>query len=253
MTPGSGSGEPPAPTQVSAMPLPPMQYVKMFSEDNRVRGFPQPPPPLPPNEQYRMFGQPFAPAEDQIISSLESNGLRRLYSNKDLDRKKELKKLNQSILVNFLDLLDLLIKAPDSPKRDEKIEDLNLLFINMHHLVNEFRPHQARETLRVMLHVQRKRREQVALRFRDHLDKVQDNITDALGNLPNTDEESDEKPFIPASCNQNEGHLGQNRTMSMPHGVKRPYDDSSRADVLLSQYADDVSSYFDAAASRTNT
>ena len=27
--------------------------------------------------------------------SLESNGLRRLYSNKDLDRKKELKKLNQ--------------------------------------------------------------------------------------------------------------------------------------------------------------
>ena len=68
MTPGSGSGEPPAPTQVSAMPLPPMQYVKMFSEDNRVRGFPQPPPPLPPNEQYRMFGQPFAPAEDQIIS-----------------------------------------------------------------------------------------------------------------------------------------------------------------------------------------
>ena len=54
--------------------------------------------------------------------------------------------LNQSILANFLDLLDILIRAPDSPKREEKIEDLNLLFIHMHHLTNEFRPHQARET-----------------------------------------------------------------------------------------------------------
>ena len=54
--------------------------------------------------------------------------------------------LNQSILVNFLDLLDILIRAPDSPKRQEKIDDMNLLFIHMHHLTNEFRPHQARET-----------------------------------------------------------------------------------------------------------
>ena len=78
----------------------------------------------------------------------------------------------QSILVNFLDLLDLLIRCPESPKREEKIEDLNLLFIHMHHLINEFRPHQARETLRVMLHVQRRRRLQVADRFQLHLDKV---------------------------------------------------------------------------------
>ena len=78
----------------------------------------------------------------------------------------------QSILVNFLDLLDLLIRCPESPKREEKIEDLNLLFIHMHNLINEFRPHQARETLRVMLHVQRRRRLQVADRFQLHLDKV---------------------------------------------------------------------------------
>ena len=75
-------------------------------------------------------------------------------------------------MVNFLDLLDLLIRCPESPKREEKIEDLNLLFIHMHHLINEFRPHQARETLRVMLHVQRRRRLQVADRFQLHLDKV---------------------------------------------------------------------------------
>ena len=69
-TPAGGDGGPPGPTQVSAMPLPPMQYVKKYSEEHRGRGgsFPPPPPPLAPNEQYRMFGQPFAPAEDQIIS-----------------------------------------------------------------------------------------------------------------------------------------------------------------------------------------
>ena len=69
-TPAGGNGGPPGPTQVSAMPLPPMQYVKKYSEEHRGRGgsFPPPPPPLAPNEQYRMFGQPFAPAEDQIIS-----------------------------------------------------------------------------------------------------------------------------------------------------------------------------------------
>ena len=76
------------------------------------------------------------------------------------------------MLVNFLDLIDILIKCPESPKRDEKIEDINLLFIHMHHLINEFRPHQARETLRVMLHVQKRKRLQVADKFQVNLDKV---------------------------------------------------------------------------------
>ena len=69
-------------------------------------------------------------------------GIKRLYSTKDIDRKKELRKLNHSILVNFLDLIDILIKCPESPRREEKVDDINLLFIHMHHLINEFRPHQ---------------------------------------------------------------------------------------------------------------
>lgn len=46
--------------------------------------------------------------------------------------------------MNFLDLLDILIHCPDSPKRQEKIDDISLLFIHMHHLINEFRPHQVK-------------------------------------------------------------------------------------------------------------
>jgi len=192
------------PTQVSAMPLPPMHYVKQYSDDHVKRGLaPLPPTPLQPNESYSMFGHQFT-AEDSIIASLESQGIRRLYSAKDVDRKKELRKLNQSILVNFLDLLDILIRSPDSPKRDEKIEDLNLLFIHMHHLTNEFRPHQARETLRVMLYVQKRKRIQVAEKFREHLDKVQETIQEALDALPdfsNMDTSSDNKLLIPMLSN----------------------------------------------------
>ena len=45
-------------------------------------------------------------------------GIKRLYSSKDIDRKKELRKLNHSILVNFLDLIDILIKVrePETKK-----------------------------------------------------------------------------------------------------------------------------------------
>jgi len=79
-----------------------------------------------------------------------------------VDKKGELKKLNRSILICFLELLDILIDNPASPavsclatniscvnmipnlfQRNQKIKDLTDLFINMHHLINEFRPHQA--------------------------------------------------------------------------------------------------------------
>ena len=172
--------------QVSSMPLPPMKFVEKYTDENVRKGIaPAPPPPI--SDSYNMFGNVFK-EEDCIVSSLESQGIKRLYSAKDVDRKRELKKLNHSVLVNFLDLLDHLIKSPDSDKRVEKISDLNLLFIHMHHLINEFRPHQARETLRVMLHVQKKKRLQLADKFQEHLDKVQETIQNALDALPDQEE-----------------------------------------------------------------
>lgn len=98
-------------------------------------------------------------------------GIKRLYP-QHFDRRRELKKLNHSLLVNFLDLLDLLVNCPDSPKRTEKVDDISVLFIHIHHLLNEFRPHQARETLRVMLDLQKRQRIETAVRFRKHLDRV---------------------------------------------------------------------------------
>ncbi|XP_005112154.1 mediator of RNA polymerase II transcription subunit 7 isoform X1 [Aplysia californica] len=166
---------------VSAFPMPPMQYVNNYSDDNIKRGkAPQPPTPI--QDSYSMFGAQYS-ADDAIIRPLEASGCRRLYPH-NYDHKRELKKLNHSILVNFLDLLDVLIRAPESPKRAEKLEDINLLFINMHHLINEFRPHQARETLRVMMELQRNQRSEVARKFQEHFDKVMDLIQTAMNSIP---------------------------------------------------------------------
>lgn len=101
--------------------------------------------------------------DETIIRPLESQQIRRLYP-QHFDRKKELKKLNHSLLVNLLDILDILIHAPESSRRTEKIDDLTLLFVHIHHLLNEYRPHQAREALRVMLELQKRQRIETAKR-----------------------------------------------------------------------------------------
>jgi len=137
-------------------------------------------------DTYTMFGVQFR-ADDQIIRPLESQNLTRLYP-QNYDHKRELKKLNYSILVNFLDLLDVLIRAPDSQRRLDKIDDLTLLFIHMHHLINEFRPHQARETLRVMLEKQKRERLETVERFKKHLQCVQEMLQTCVRALPDASE-----------------------------------------------------------------
>ena len=51
---------------------------------------------------------------------------------------KELKKPSKLYIpMYYLDVLQIFFF-----QRGEKLEDLNLLFINIHHLINELRPHQ---------------------------------------------------------------------------------------------------------------
>lgn len=169
------------PQQVSALPPPPMQYIKEYTDENIRKGLaPKPPPPI--RDTYMMFGNQFQ-CDDLIIRPLESQGIERLHP-MQFDHKRQLKKLNMSILINFLDLLDILIKSPGGMKREEKLEDIKLLFVHMHHLINEYRPHQARETLRVMMEVQKRQRLETAERFQKHLERVVEMIQGCLASLP---------------------------------------------------------------------
>ncbi|GBC07644.1 hypothetical protein RclHR1_00760014 [Rhizophagus clarus] len=106
----------------------------------------EPPPPITEG-YYHTFNEPW-PVVD-VLLSLEDQGHKQLYPSGKIDRNVELKKLNQSAIFNFLELLNSLVKDPD--RSLEKFEQIKLIFLNMKHMLNEYRPHQARETLRSIL------------------------------------------------------------------------------------------------------
>ena len=69
-----------------------------------------------------------------------------------------LQKIAKSILLNFLELVGIL--ASDPSQFGPKIDHFNALFFNAHHLINEYRPHQARETIILLMEERLERQRQ---------------------------------------------------------------------------------------------
>lgn len=92
----------------------------------------------------------------------------------------ELKRLAKSLLLNFLELTGILSQSPGDA--EAKIQDLRTLFINVHHILNEYRPHQARESAIELMqdHLDRTRTETVAIRTQ--VDKAR-RVLEGLGSL----------------------------------------------------------------------
>lgn len=57
------------------------------------------------------------------------------------DFKKELRTLNRELQLHILELADVLVERPSQYAR--RVEDISLIFKNLHHLLNSLRPHQA--------------------------------------------------------------------------------------------------------------
>lgn len=66
----------------------------------------------------------------------------------------------------------------------EKCTDISLLFVQMHHLINELRPHQARETIRVTLQCQKKQRIDIIKKLNKQIDKVNEMVINCVSNIP---------------------------------------------------------------------
>lgn len=134
------------PEIVSEFPKPP-SFFELY-KDGKDSG---PSPPTPMSPTYHMFGTPYStkdvvpdllPQEKKVyLDSSSSSSI----SQDTIDFKLEMKKLNASLLANFVELIDILVVNP--AHFNEKLSDLELLFLNLHNLINAFRPHQARETL----------------------------------------------------------------------------------------------------------
>ncbi|KAL5328266.1 hypothetical protein ACEPPN_001764 [Leptodophora sp. 'Broadleaf-Isolate-01'] len=119
-------------------------------------------PPEPPVDgSYRCFGDPFR--LDEPLPTLQALGLEQLYtppgtpngSSKYADRAFILKRIAKSLLLNFLELVGIMSIDPE--QYSEKVDHIKTLFVNFHHLLNEYRPHQARESLILMMQDQLER------------------------------------------------------------------------------------------------
>ncbi|KAJ1644524.1 Mediator of RNA polymerase II transcription subunit 7 [Coemansia asiatica] len=158
----------------ASYPAPP-EYFTLFTDDNLAKlanidnesamndhtlKYLVPPPP-PTEGTYSNFGRLWQ-VEDRLPTLAEQK-ISQLYPDGPIDRIVELKRLNHLVLFEFLDLVDVLIKDPSLyAARTERIREI---FVNIHHLINEYRSHQAKETLKLMLRqqIESKRRTTAAI------------------------------------------------------------------------------------------
>ncbi|KNC85722.1 hypothetical protein SARC_02096 [Sphaeroforma arctica JP610] len=101
------------------------------------------------------------------------------------DHKVELKKLNKSIVLNYLQLLDVLTSDPSQYMK--VFNQLVGLFHNMHALINDCRPHQARETLRAMMEAQVEQKENCVLDLETYFDAVTSALKEVLDQVQTSD------------------------------------------------------------------
>lgn len=108
------------------------------------------PPELPTDGKWRTFGaQHDLHAPDP---SLEDAGIEVLFPSDPavkLNPQPYLLSLARSLLTTFLSLTGIL--SEDATQYEETVGDLKTIVTNMHDLINQYRPHQARETLILMM------------------------------------------------------------------------------------------------------
>ncbi|KAH7018672.1 MED7 protein-domain-containing protein [Macrophomina phaseolina] len=163
----------------------------------------QPPEP-PANGKYRSFGDhydihtPLRSLQEMQIEQLypsapSSPSAAQHQSQWTLDRAAHIKSMTQSLLLNYLELLGAL--AIDPPSWQRKYEDMQTLLFNAHHLINEYRPHQARASLIAMMEEEvRRRREEVegVRRMGERIDEVLAGLGREGGELVGKEEEAED-------------------------------------------------------------
>ncbi|XP_055835939.1 mediator of RNA polymerase II transcription subunit 7a-like [Solanum dulcamara] len=165
-------------TATATYPPPPPYYrlYKDYLQD--PKSAPEPPPHI--EGTYVLFGSNYT--TDDVLPNLEEQGVRQLYpKGPNVDFKKELRALNRELQLHILELADVLVERPSQYAR--RVEEISLIFKNLHHLLNSLRPHQARATLIHILELQIQRRKQAIEDIKRRREEAQKLLKEALGTL----------------------------------------------------------------------
>ena len=82
----------------------------------------------------------------------------------------------------------------------------------MHHLINELRPHQARESIRVCLRMQKKQREETTAKLSKQIERIQDIIRTAIKNIKDKDINDLLQETLPENFQSNTNILDDNHS-----------------------------------------
>ncbi|KAK8030164.1 hypothetical protein PG993_011455 [Apiospora rasikravindrae] len=174
-------------------------------------------PPLPPDEgAWRIFGDPYRLV--QPLPKLEEGGeIRPVVASggllvdgerddKHFDRATVLKRIAKSLLLNFLELVGIL--GQNAMDAAEKVKDIRDLFYNFHHLINEYRPHQARESLIATMQAQLDRLRAETTAIRDGKEKVE-RMLEGLGSLKIDQEDAAAAAAVATTAATDKGATGR--------------------------------------------
>lgn len=153
------------------------------------------PPPMPSTHQYRAFGSIWQVKDE--LPDLETLGITRLYKKSDTEqteegdgtgaptsyhyKTQELRKLLKSLLLNYLELVGVLSINPEL--YEPKMENIRTILTNIHHLLNEYRPHQSRESLIMLLEEQLEHKKTEIQQIYDVCNQVQQKLDNIQQNI----------------------------------------------------------------------
>lgn len=181
---------------ISSLYPPPPAYYKYFTSENVNRAkeleasngeIPEDakylefltPPRQPEGETYRSFGNVWQ--FNDKIPQLEDMGIPQLYKPSDVPDGDDsqakilaLKKLIKSLLLNFLEVVGVM--SVDPKEFSLKVEHIRTILINIHHLLNEYRPHQSRESLILLMENQVETKKNEILEIKRVCSEVEDKI-----------------------------------------------------------------------------
>ncbi|EME88323.1 uncharacterized protein MYCFIDRAFT_23024, partial [Pseudocercospora fijiensis CIRAD86] len=130
-------------------------------------------PPSPPSaSKFKVFG-----AEVDLEASgpsLKTFEIEQLYPDTEaakLNPQPQLLAMSRSLLTTFLSLTGVLANDPEA--QEPQLKHMQTLMYNMHDLINQYRPHQARESLIMMMEERVERMKAEVMRIDESKAKVE--------------------------------------------------------------------------------